>query len=357
MNLALQKTEPQNTEPPRFEIRLLLSIWWIFQTVVFVIAGLFIAYCVFAVSKEVVKSSESAFIAVIATEIFSLLSIILMAYSIKNDRLARMTISLSLVALILISALANDFQEIQLTATAILAVTVTVFLVFQCLPKFAFIVMMGMFVLSVLYHLLTSLSAQWIFNSSSFMSHHNFLQTMLRFITFTMNPVMLLVIAPLVIACAYIPRMVTWSDWIWPAYRIRKPIKHKTAEQGFTLIELLIVIAIIGILFGGTFSVWTQNIVVHKQLIDRTQIHAILQSEMTALNGMDELPPPSDAQQPLPIALEEFGAQRMNGYYTVAQTGVAGLVEMQVHLLQHPGLPSETHFRLIARRQAAEATP
>ena len=172
-----------------------------------------------------------------------------------------------------------------------------------------------------------------------------------------MNPLMLLVIAPLVIACAYIPRMVTWSDWIWPSYRIRKPIKHKTAEQGFTLIELLIVIAIISILFGGTFSVWTQNIVVHKQLIDRTQIHAILQSQMTALNGMDELPPPSDAQQPLPIALEEFGAQRMNGYYTVAQTSVAGLVEMQVHLLQYPGLPSETHFRLIARRQAAEATP
>lgn len=349
MNLALQKTEP-----PSFAIRLLLSIWRIWMTVVVVVAGLLIAYCVFAVGKEAMKHSDPSFIFVIATAIFSLLSIVLMAYSIKNDRLAHVVITLSLIALILISAMANDFQEIQLTATALLAVTVTVFLIFYRLPLFAFVTLMGTLILSLLYYLLFSSSAQWIMITGSPLSHHSFLETLLRFI---MNPLMLLVIAPLVIACAYIPRMVTWSDWIWPSYRIRKPIKHKTAEQGFTLIELLIVIAIISILFGGTFSVWTQNIVVHKQLIDRTQIHAILQSQMTALNGMDELPPPSDAQQPLPIALEEFGAQRMNGYYTVAQTSVAGLVEMQVHLLQYPGLPSETHFRLIARRQAAEATP
>ncbi|MBZ0256769.1 prepilin-type N-terminal cleavage/methylation domain-containing protein [bacterium] len=351
MNLALNKNEP-----PSYSMRIFVSMWRILKAVVYIVSALLLMVVLMPIGQAIMKSGDPTGWLFFTAVFLSLISIIILAYSIKNDRFASVVISLSLLAFILISIFAVNLNEIRYTATALLAFTVTAFLVFQRLPLFAFVVAMGTLILSMIHYALVFDGNSGFISRNGYASaaYTIFLQSILQFL---MNPLLLLIFALLLIACAYIPRMVTWSDWVWPAFQIRKHAIRKNSEQGFTLIELLIVIAIISILFGGTFSVWSNNIVLHKQLIDRTRIETMLQSEMAALSVMDTLPAPSDEQNPLPVALQEFGVQRMNGYYTVSQTEVGGLVEIAVHLVQYPGVPSETHYRLVAQRRTGEATP
>ena len=118
MNLALNKNEPLS-----YSMRILLSMWRILKAVVYIAAGLMVLVVLMPIGKAIMKSGDPTGWLFFTAVFLSLISIIILAYSIKNDRFASVVISLSLLAFILISIFAVNVNEIRYTATALLALT------------------------------------------------------------------------------------------------------------------------------------------------------------------------------------------------------------------------------------------
>lgn len=127
-------------------------------------------------------------------------------------------------------------------------------------------------------------------------------------------------------------------------------MNHSSRQTGMTLIEILIVIAILGILFAGGFSVWGFQVKTQRMMAQRIQIATILDTQMAALMHQDELPEPSQTRRVLPVPLEDMLAPKtLFGYYFVRPTDQRGVVQLDV-VLQQIDSGSSNHYRLTALR-------
>lgn len=158
----------------------------------------------------------------------------------------------------------------------------------------------------------------------------------------------------LLIAIGYIPRQVEWSRYFFPARS--SPlimVDLEDEEKGFTLIELLITVALIGILMGGTFHVWSNLLRTQKEVELRAHAAEILSSQMNAIMALPDLPDKSSGSYPLLLPMTEFVTPySMEGTYRIERFEADTLVKITVHLIYSTDVSEERNFRLVAYRAA-----
>lgn len=150
------------------------------------------------------------------------------------------------------------------------------------------------------------------------------------------------------LSLSYFPRNLEWKRYFMPQTAMQSFPTPRNEEKGFTLIELLIVIALLGIMAGGTLQVWAACVRSQHELEQRTQITQILGSQMQALMITPEPLSVSEEMQALPIALQEFQAPPdLMGGYRVEQAGDPNLLEITVYLTHGIDASTQRHYRLV----------
>lgn len=167
---------------------------------------------------------------------------------------------------------------------------------------------------------------------------------------FPLGAFLIVWVGTILIACMIIPRDLHWRRY-WLPSRNRIPYSDEHLG-GFTLIELLIVVAIMGILFGGGHSIWSQQLKNTRMVKVREQAVTAMEAQMQALMRHDDLPAPGNQEHALPIPLTSLDCSaRFSGIYRVLSLPQPNLVEVQVEL-RHQGFEANQpqHFRLTALR-------
>lgn len=147
----------------------------------------------------------------------------------------------------------------------------------------------------------------------------------------------------------YFPRRLQFKRYFWPKSEAKPFYMPVRRDSGFTLIELLIVVAIIGIMTGGTLQVWNGCMRIQYDLDQRVKIAQILSSEMDAILSQTGTFTVSDQPQPLPLALDSFSPPKsLTGDCLVEAGDTPGLVRITIRLIHGPEPETQQHYRLVA---------